>query len=46
MLRVVARDKFTKGNNMLSLLESATLDVIVKAFVKRLADGDVKKDTT
>lgn len=45
MLRVGARDRPSDTRNELSLLESATLDIILKAFVKGLADEDVKKDT-
>ena len=45
MLRVGARDQPSDPCSELSLLESATLDIIIKAFVKGLADEDVKKDT-
>lgn len=45
MLRVDARDRSSDTRNELSLLKSATLDIILKAFVKGLADEDVKKDT-
>ena len=45
MLRVGARDRPAAGLAVLSLLESATLDVIMKAFVKGLFDDEVRKDT-
>ena len=45
MLRVGAKDKSTDGTFTLSLLEAATLDVILKAFVRGLADADIRKDT-
>ena len=45
MLRVGARDRPAAGLAVLSLLESATLDVIMKAFIKGLFDDEVRKDT-
>lgn len=44
-LRIGARNRPSDSENELSLLESATLDIILKAFVKDLADENVKKDT-
>ena len=46
MLRAWARDRPTAGLAALFLFESATLDVIMKAFVKGLFDDEVRKDTT
>ena len=45
MSRVSARDQPSNLRNELSLLDSATLVIIIKAFVQGLADEDVKKDT-
>ncbi|MCJ1464755.1 hypothetical protein MMC07_003368 [Pseudocyphellaria aurata] len=43
MLRVGAKYRSTSGT--LSLLESATLDVIMKSFVRGLYDNEVRKET-
>lgn len=43
MLRVGARDRL--GEEKLSLLEVSTLDSILKAFIKGLADDNIRRDT-
>ena len=43
MLRVGARDRL--GEKKLSLLEVSTLDSILKAFMKGLADDNIRRDT-
>ena len=45
MLRVGAKDKSTDGTFTLSPLEATTLNVILKAFIRSLADADIRKDT-
>lgn len=44
ILRIGAKDQLSDTKNELSLLESAMLDIILKAFVKGLVNKDMKKD--
>ena len=43
MLRVGTRDRI--GDKRLSLLETFTLDSILKAFMKGLSDDNIRRDT-
>jgi hypothetical protein len=46
MQRVGAKDRPTANAGVLSLLESAMLDTILRAFIKGIADEDVRRDST
>lgn len=45
MLCISTRDQSSDTKIKLSLLESAMLNIIIKACVKGLTDEDVKRDT-